>query len=312
MKVRFGHFNIRDLSMEKLADPDNIQARMAASIVKRFRPDVLSVNEIEASPEAPGFFVEKFLNRGDDPIDYPHHYLCRTNSGIPSGGPAPFDYRGFGLFPGQYGLALLSRFRILPGTREFFDFPWRALPQTVLGCDNTEVPPDYPLFSTGCADIPVDIEGKGVHVILTHLSIPIRGYLSRERNADQSVFLRQYIDGKPLPGLGPLESDRFVLMGDLNSDPEAGDGIKEPIKELLEDGRITFRRAEEATFLEGGGLPGPLLAPEGFQLRLDYVLPSRALNSEGMRVFRPEGERDWWKRARIASDHFFLWCDCDI
>ena len=111
-RLRFGQFNIRDLTMEKLREPGNPQALAAAMIIKKVAPDILSIDEMEADPAAPAAFIGNFLKQGENPLDYPFFYVGETNSGVPAGFPYPYEYKGFGRFRGQYGIACLSRFEI--------------------------------------------------------------------------------------------------------------------------------------------------------------------------------------------------------
>lgn len=315
MRIRFGHFNIKDLTAAKLRDPGHPQVLAASSIIGKFRPDILSLNEIEARPEAPQLFMENFLLNCDDPLLYDYHYMAHTNSGVPTGLPHPYEQKGFGLFEGQYGISLYSRFPIITGeVRSFEGFPWSALPAglSCLGEGIGWLPGGFPLFSTNLTDIPISIGGGVVHVVLLHASIPVKGPFNRERNGDQLVFLNEYISGRQLPGVEPFSAhEPFVMMGDLNADPERGGGMKSSIRRLLANQALNGIVPEQPTFLEGGGVDEPYLKREGFSLRLDYILPSRAFYVQEYEVFRPDGPL-WWKIARRASDHFFVYADCDI
>ncbi|MFZ6006915.1 MAG: endonuclease/exonuclease/phosphatase family protein [Nitrospirota bacterium] len=313
MRIRFGHFNIRDLTVGKLLEPEHPQVLSASAIIKKWRPDVLSINEIEASQEAPRLFLENFLQKGDAPLYYPYHYIGPTNSGMSTGLPQPFDLKGFGLFEGQYGIALFSRFPMLKdGIRSFEGFPWRSLPKDLsyLGERAGEVYEIFPLFSTNLLDVPLNIDRRSVHAVLLHASIPVRGLLNRERNGDQLNFLNEYISGRPLPDIEPFKAvEPFVVIGDLNADPERGAGIREAIRRLLSNPALNGLVPPRPTFLEGGGVESPPLDAEGFSLRLDYILPSHDFVVLEQGVFWPE-DADWWKLARLASDHFFVYVDC--
>ena len=314
--LRFGQFNIRDLTMEKLLDPENPQALAAAKIIKRFAPDVLSIDEMEADPAAPALFVENFLKKGEDPVDYPFSHIGQTNSGVPTGFPPPYDFRGYGRFRGQYGIACLSRLKIVfEGIRNLKDIAWRAFPESY--CEEVACPNDFPLWSNAFLDIPIELKsgpielksGPVLHAILVHPTVPLRGYINLRRNADQMKFLKSYADG--------LAEDKwggpFVIMGDLNVDPDAGIGTNEVTKRLFEDGNIIYRKAGRKTFMEGGGLEPPLEEKPGMLVaRLDYILPSRGyFKMSGPEVFAPKGT-PWWPVARRASDHFFVYADCEL
>ena len=316
-RLRFGQFNIRDLTMEKLRDPGNRQAAAAAKIIKKFSPDVLSIDEMEADPGAPAAFIENFLMKGEDAADYPFFYVGQTNSGIQTGLPYPYDYKGFGRFRGQYGIALLSRQEIdYEGIINLKDFHWRSLAESYLqaaGSQSIECPEDFPLWSTAFLDIPIKIGSEGghaLHAVLLHPTVPMKDYINPWRNADQLVFLKNHIDGLAMKNGGGLP---FVVMGDLNADPDSGIGIAEAAKRLFWDENIICRKTDQNTFLEGGGVEPPMEEnPALLQARLDYILPSsRHFKLNGPFVFAPRGT-SWWPVARRASDHFFVYADCEF
>ena len=315
MRIRFGHFNVRDLTMGKLRKPDHPQVLSASAIIRKVRPDVLSINEMEAHPEAPRLLHDNFLQRGDNPLHYPYHYLGPTNSGVSTDLPQPFDQKGFGLFEGQYGIALFSRFPIIKeGARSFEGFSWMDLPKglSFLGDRAVDVYESFPLFSTNLMDVPLRMGRQVVHAILLHASIPVRGPLNRERNGDQLNFLNEYISGRTLPGVEPLKvGTPLVVMGDFNADSEKGEGIREAIRRLLENPALNRLVPSRPTFLEGGGVEAAPLGRKGLCLKLDYIMPSRNFAVLNYEVFWPE-EAEWWKQVRLASDHFMVYADCSL
>jgi hypothetical protein len=279
------------------------------------RPDVLSINEIEAGQDAPRLFLDNFLQRGDAPLHYPYHYIGTTNSGVSTGLPQPFDQKGFGLFEGQYGIAVFSRFPIFKGgVRSFEGFPWRALPKELscLGDRAVEIHESFPLFSTNLLDVPLRIGGRDLHAIILHASVPVKGPVNKERNANQLNFLNEYISGRALPGVEPFEAGKsFVVMGDLNADPEKGEGVREAMRRLLENPALNGLVPSRPTFLEGGGVEAAPLGTEGLSLKLDHILPSRDFVVLKHEVFRPE-DAGWWNQVRLASDHFMVYADCSL
>jgi len=107
---------VRDLS-----DRDDAQAQAVAEIIQRQRPDVLLINEFDYDEggDAARMFQDNYLSvghNGADPIAYPYRYVAPVNTGVPSGFDlnndgrvgGPNDALGFGLFPGQYGMLVLS------------------------------------------------------------------------------------------------------------------------------------------------------------------------------------------------------------
>ena len=126
--VRFATFNASlnrnaagDLAAE-LATPGSPQPAAVAEIIQRSRPDVLLINEFDydASGESARLFQQNYLGVGQNgaaPIYYPFVFQAESNTGIPSGQDldndggvgGPGDAFGFGFFPGQFGMLLLSR-----------------------------------------------------------------------------------------------------------------------------------------------------------------------------------------------------------
>ena len=83
-----------------------------------------------------------------EPIDYPYFYIAPSNTGVPSGFDldndgivgGPDDAFGFGDFPGQYGMVVLSRFPIVDRRRAH-------VPERVVGVDagrSATRRPDHP------------------------------------------------------------------------------------------------------------------------------------------------------------------------
>ena len=155
--LRVALFNVRELDAEKLNQGGEAgagghpQLRAAAAVVQRVRPDVLVVQEIDfpqGEGAAPTSLVRAFADRylahpqdgGGEPLDYPYAYAAPVNTGILSGLDLNRDGRvatvadrgerahgddslGWGTYPGQYGMAVLSRFPLdAAGARTFRTF----------------------------------------------------------------------------------------------------------------------------------------------------------------------------------------------
>jgi hypothetical protein len=146
--VRFATFNA-SLNREKsgdlipdLSNSDNPQARNLAEIIQRTRPDVVLINEFDPERGAPALFQENYLARGQngaESIHYAHRYSAPVNTSVATGqdldgngkattepGPRAFgnDAFGYGLYPGQYGMVLFSRYPIDQGkVRQFRPSP---------------------------------------------------------------------------------------------------------------------------------------------------------------------------------------------
>ncbi len=321
-----------------LGTPGNAQARAVAEVLQISRPDVVLLNEFDYVPgnRAADLFNENYLRvgqNGNAPLDYPYVYTAPSNTGVPSGFDlnndgsvgGPDDALGFGAFEGQYGMVIYSRYPIeTESVRTFRDFLWRDMPGALLP-DNpaTDARDDWysadelavlPLSSKSHWDVPVDIGGRTVHVLASHPTPPVfDGPEDRNgrRNSDEIRFWSDYVTGGDGAsyirdddgGSGGLRrGERFVVMGDLNSDPRDGDSLPGSIGRLLENRLVqdplpASQGAAEASALQGGanadhdGDPAYDTADfedrTGGNLRVDYVLPSRTLKVTGSGVFWP-------------------------
>lgn len=331
----------------ELASGDSAQARAVAEIIQRVRPDVVLINELDhdAHGTAAALLRARYLSRGQNEaaaIDYPYVFQAEVNTGIASGfdldrsgsavqrlGTPGYanDAWGFGAFPGQFGMLLLSKYPILSDqVRTFRQFRWQEMPDALIPDDPaTPAPADWyvgqalallPLSSKSHWDVPVQIEGEIVHILAAHPTPPVfDGAEDRNgrRNHDEIRFLADYVtpgrdgyitddDGR-LGGLGAGE--RFIIVGDLNADPIDGDSTGRAMNQLLHHPLINSgftpvsRGAAEAARAQGGvnarQMGDPAADTADFQdrtvgnLRLDYVLPSVAgLTLEGAGVFWPE------------------------
>ncbi|HSM55751.1 MAG TPA: endonuclease/exonuclease/phosphatase family protein [Candidatus Sulfomarinibacteraceae bacterium] len=341
--VRFATFNaslnrsFEGQLVEDLSAPHNAQAQAVAEIIQRTRPDVLLVNEFDFVPDgvAAELFQQNYLGvsqNGAEPIVYPYYYVAPSNTGIPSGFDlnndgvvgGPDDAFGFGFFPGQFGMAVFSRYPIdYDGVRTFQMFLWKDMPGALLPDDpNTPQPADwyseeelevFRLSSKSHWDVPIEIGGKRVHFLVSHPTPPVfDGPEDRNgrRNYDEIRFWADYVlpsrddyiydDEGNAGGLQP--GALFVIAGDQNADPFDGDSIPGAAQLLLEHPLVNTHMtpdsegAVEQTFLQGGinldhqGNPAydtaDFAEPPG-NLRVDYVLPRKNLRIVDSGVFWP-------------------------
>ncbi len=111
------------LASTDLSRPGVVQAHNVAEIIQRIAPDVVLINEFDFDPMALDLFADRFLAvpHGDAAgIQYPFRFIAPSNTGIQSGFDldnngvvgGPNDAFGFGFFPGQFGMAVYSRYPI--------------------------------------------------------------------------------------------------------------------------------------------------------------------------------------------------------
>ncbi len=362
--VRVAAFNIWELSREKLDQSsatgvwDHPQLRSAAEIVQRVRPDVLLLNEIDFDAEEQQnarLFVERYLavgQGGQEPIDYSHVFFEPSNTGVPSGhdldndgkNDGPADAYGFGRYPGQYAMALLSRLPIdSDGARTFQQLLWRDMPGHLIPDGRDGRPEFYSpeeieilrLSSKSHWDVPVSVGGRTLHVLASHPTPPVfdgEEDHNGRRNFDEIRLWADYltggeaagppeggqrntyiVDDAGLPGALPAGA-HFVILGDLNADPTRDTTYgRTAISQLLDHPRVQDPRPKGA----GGAAvdrpydgPGELrTAPYG---RIDYVLPSRTLDVKDAGVFWPGPDdplRPLVDGDKKASDHALVWVD---
>jgi hypothetical protein len=365
--VRFATFNAslnRNAQGQLVADlstTTNVQAQNAAETIQRVRPDVLLINEFDfvEGGVAVDLFRDNYLEvgqNGADPIDYPYAYVAPSNTGIPSG----FDLNnngvvaggddafGFGVFPGQFGMVVYSKFPIdTEGARTFQHFLWKDMPGAMLPDDPaTPEPQDwyspeelavFRLSSKSHWDLPIRINHKTVHFLVSHPTPPVfDGPEDRNgtRNFDEIGFWADYVSGADYMyddqgrrgGLKPGSS--FVIAGDQNSDPLDGDSVPGAIQQLLDLKRVIDPMPEsagavEATALQGGANltheSDPRFDTADFadttpgNLRADYVLPSRGTKVLGAGVFWPVQADPLFRLTGVfpfpTSDHRLVWLD---
>jgi hypothetical protein len=310
--------------------PVNPQLKAVLDIVKINDPDVLLINEFDTGtdgdPTTVGLFAEL--------AKYPYFFTAPSNTGVPSGFDLDNngtvgggnDAFGFGDFPGQFGLAVFSRYPIdTDAVRTFQTFRWADMPGARLPVDpatgeswySPEELAVFRLSSKSHWDVPIDIgRGQDVHFLVSHPTPPVfDGPEDRNgtRNFDEIRFWADYITPGPTSryiyddagqrgGLPP--GAPFVIAGDQNSDPLDGDSIPGAIQQLLEHPRVDDRftpsseGAIEAAALQGGAntthRSDPAFDTADFadgapgNLRADYVLPSRGLQVQGGAVFWPK------------------------
>ncbi len=343
---------IRDLS-----SADNAQARAVAEIVQRVRPDILLLQEFDFDEHgtALALFQSNYLarsQRGGTPLVFGHVFSAPSNTGVASGFDldndgtigGPGDAHGFGQFPGQYGMALLSRFPIdRARVRTFREFLWRDVPGALIPRDwyTGEELAVLRLSSKSHWDVPLRVRGSTLHVLASHPTPPaFDGAEDRNgrRNHDEIRLWRDFLsrgasylrdDAGRRGGLG---RGAFVIMGDLNSDPLDGDSLGEAIRGLLAHPRVNSLFVPqsaggiEAAALQGGANAAQRGEPRfdtadfsdrsAGNLRVDYLLPSRDLRVCGGGTFWPARSAAHadlvWGDPPPSSDHRLVWLDVNV
>ncbi|MBY5991450.1 endonuclease/exonuclease/phosphatase family protein [Ferrimonas balearica] len=339
-----------DSLSQHLASGTHPQIRNIAEILQRVRPDIVLLNEFDYI-EDPALGVEAFLRNylavpqvDQAPLDYPYYYTAPVNTGVPS----PFDIDGdgvasgtggdawgFGHYPGQYGMVVLSRYPIdTQRVRSFRRFPWHRMPdaQPILKPDGT---PFYDadtwqglrLSSKAHWDLPVQVGNRRVHILAAHPTPPVfdgpedrngaRNFDEIRLWADHLSSADYLVDDAGRSGGLPADT-RFVILGDYNASPVEGQSRPGAIAQLLEHPRVN---AELIPFSTGAELHSPD-NPHGrfhtaaWRAQVDYVLPSRfgftPLRGgvfwpvDGLELSRLVAERG------ASSDHRLVWLELEL
>lgn len=381
--------NAAGQALAHLSVPGNAQADAVAEIIQRTRPDILLINEFDyvaptaAHPDGPlvDAFRDNYLAvaHGDAaPIDYPYSFVAPSNTGVSSGfdlnnngvavttpGAAGYgdDSLGFGNFVGQFGMVVYSRYPILTAdVRTFQHFLWKDMPGARLPDDPaTPAAADwyspaelavFPLSSKSHWDVPIDVDGRTVHFLVSHPTPPVfDGPEDRNgtRNADEIRLWADYVTPGPASayiyddvgtygGLKPGE--RFVIAGDQNSDPSDGDSIPGSTQQLLDHPLINDKITPESAggtywsgvqgALNAGHESDPAQDTADFcdtpafppcsgpgNLRADYVLPSKSLRIRDAGIFWPVASDPLVRLTGTgfpvpSSDHRLVWVDVSI
>ena len=352
--------NLLNLAPNNFADQD---IRRIAEVIQRINPDVILINEFDydASGNSATDFINNFLNvsqNGLDPIDYDFVFNAPSNTGIQPedvhGPSADFDFDrngftdqendafGFGLFPGQFGMLILSRVPIDTGNaRTFQKFLWEDMPGALLPDDPNTVgtPGDwyspaqldiFRLSSKSHWDVPVTVEGETIHLLASHPTPPVfDGVEDRNglRNHDEIRFWSDYItpgsnsyiydddeytaagEQTPVtPDGGFTGGEKFVILGDQNADPDEGDSSFDAALQLTNNPNINNSFVPTGD----GGPDSDDTAEFNGGLRVDYVLPSTNLTvedtAEKTGVFWPTAG-DPQLTAANESDHRLVFVD---
>ncbi|WED77668.1 endonuclease/exonuclease/phosphatase family protein [Aeromonas allosaccharophila] len=285
------------------------------------------------------------------------------------------DAWGFGNYHGQYAFAVMSKYPIdTKQIRTFQHFKWKDMPgeqnpiiddcNKLFDKNGVKNPyrecgdawysdaawQQYPLSSKNHADVPVRIKTeKGeevIHFLISHPTPPIFANAARhtvKHNRAEIAFWNDYVKGlnymtddKGTKG-GLAKNAKFVIAGDLNADPQTGDGDLTAIQALL-DNALMNQAITNGTLIpvsEGGpecvskgadckrnlDRPNPERITNSSVLQLDHVIPSANLNAVKSGVFWPASFEAGYHLVYdaklgiakgVSSDHRLVWVDLKL
>ncbi|MCA9730862.1 MAG: endonuclease/exonuclease/phosphatase family protein [Deferribacteres bacterium] len=363
--TRIGLFNIKELSTEKLKQVDengvgqNQQLHAAASIIKEINPDILVINEIDHDYDAADSLIftinaQRFKKSYLRDSEYKYIFAAPCNTGLLSGfdlnndgltatqenlGTREYgdDCYGWGMYPGQYAMAVLSKKPILfNGVRTFQKFLWKNLPGNHLPNEfySDEEKEILRLSSKSHWDVPVLIGADTLHLLLSHPTPPVfDGPEDRNgrRNFDEIRFWKLYLDGSmalidDAGNHGGLQRDAsFAIVGDLNAAPnnEIAYDDRTAIAQVLTHNLVQ----ESGAYMTSDGAREGMTTGtpdffeqattefrKGMKRRIDYILPASNITMKQGGVYWPEEKKNpaLFERAMQASDHRMVWLDLEF
>jgi len=290
---------LRDIQSDK-----NKQVRAVIAQIVAAQPDVIAIQRFDWDARLDALTAfQNALDVAGWPL--PHAVAPRPNSGVPSGldlnnnGRTTDDQDnfGYGRFPGNRGLVVLSR---LPITHaDVRDFT--ALPSAL----NAQLK----MHTVAYVEVPIMIGDTQITILASHATAPLfdggTGQNAR-RNAEEVGFF----DTRMGQISGP-----FVIAANLNLDVADGDGDHAVIQQLLanpalQDPQPTSKGAALAADADHTGNPALDTAdwPDGMpgNLRVSYVLPSKDLRVLDSAVQWDPGQ------DITASKHRLVWVDIAV
>ncbi|GIX12800.1 MAG: endonuclease [Paracoccaceae bacterium] len=322
------------------------QIAAVVEIIAAARPDILVLNGIDHDRDGRALAALAGLLAAAG-LDLPHRFAGPVNAGEPSGvdldgdgiAHGPDDAHGFGRFPGERGMAVLSRWPLGP-VRSFRLMRWADLPGADLPrrADGSPFPSARAqavmrLSSRAHWDVPVATPAGPLHLLVSHPTPPVfddAHDLNGRRNADEIRFWSLYLSGVAMTDDAGIAAPRapspVVVAGVLNADPEDGEARHAAIRALLSHpalqdprpaspgaaaaaGQGANRRHRGDPALDTADLDDARLG----NLRLDYVLPDARLRVTGAGVFWPAPDDPQagllTAGGRPVSAHRLVWVD---
>ncbi|WP_205518680.1 endonuclease/exonuclease/phosphatase family protein [Pseudotabrizicola algicola] len=269
---------LRDLRLGRADD-----LRVAARTIAALQADVLVISGFDYDA---GGLALAALNAAL-PQPYDHLRPLRPNTGIASGfdldgngrSDEARDAIGFGRFPGEGGMAILSRLPLdAAASVDHSGLLWRDLPGAALPPLPEGAAEMLRLSTTGHHDTAVVLpDGRRLHLLTWHATPPaFDGERNIRRNHDEAAFWLHLLDSPQAP------QAPFVLIGQANVDPDKGNGDPAALRALLADTRLQDVLAGDT--VDYGGALGVL--------RVSYILPSASITVTGAgHAPQPEGAR---------------------
>ncbi|MEO1292302.1 MAG: endonuclease/exonuclease/phosphatase family protein, partial [Pseudomonadota bacterium] len=174
--------------LKDLQAGEDPQIAAATEVIASVRPDILLLNEFDYDGGNAALEVFR-ATLAESGLDYPYAFAAPSNTGEPSGIDlnadgeiaGPGDAFGFGQFPGQFGMAVLSRHPIdIEATRTFQTLLWSDLPGALrpVAADGTPFPSEASLAAMRLSskshwDVAVETPSGPLRLFASHPTPPV-------------------------------------------------------------------------------------------------------------------------------------------
>lgn len=314
------------LLLRDLLRGEDAQIAAAITVLRALDADIILLTDVDYDRGlmALNTLADQLAQAG---LPYSTRFALAPNTGVATGfdldgngrlGEAR-DAMGYGRFAGDGGMAILSRYPVLPdAVQDMSGFLWRDLPGALLPADT---PPALArmqrLSTTGHWAVPFAVGDTTLTMLAFHATPPVfDGPEDRNgrRNHDEAAFWLRYLAGQvPYPApTGP-----FFIAGDANLDPVDGEGTPAALNALLahpmlQDPAPRGTSGRTDTGSGDAALDTALFDPPLGGLRLDYILPSADLTVTASGVLWPSDDDPLAAALTAASRHRPVWADITL
>lgn len=359
------HWNIKELDTQKLAE-DNEQLEAVKNILDEYNFDLLSINELQYDKKgipdqfysSEGKNAEKLLTKLDkETMDYAiSFHQANTGNKAKKNSKGKYltkmnrqarklaDQDNFGIFPGQYSTALISRFPIKHEV-VIKDLKWREFNRKIdlskyKRPNGRRIPTGLELFDKTFNDTIIEVNGQEVHIITLH-TVPSYHFGNKKspnykRNSDQLRFLEWYLTGgtdipvqlperykniKPLP-----PTAKFIALGDWNTSIYENNEGSQVLRRLFKQVKLWIERPAHTHETQHFGkkrlkLTLDYIAYRGLNILdagihypkedsgtcITYESLSKKLKSRSEKIDPKKCINEESVELKMASDHFPIW-----
>lgn len=285
------------------------QVEAVAKIIALANADILVLQDIDFDAKWHGLRAlnQKLASEG---AGYDYLFTAQPNVGVPTGLDLdqdgrlsePEDNQSYGAFPGQGGIAILSRFEIQSDeTVDYTKTLWADVEQNMqLGVPFGDILPEgaariLRLSSRTHLKIPIRVGDTTIELLTHYATTPVfDGPEDRNgwRNAAENRFWETHLDA----------DKHQILVANTNLDPDKGEGRREIMQDILFDPRLQDP-------FQGQGDAETVVWQSTGPMRVSYVLPS--LQFRVVATGRVYSE-DPTHPAQIASRHRLIWVDLEL